>query len=98
VVLLNGRTLDDVNSLGEPIRDATFLILLNPHHESVRFTLPAPHEGTIWTPCVDTRGGAARAAAAKPRGAPRKFYQLIPRSLAILREVSITAKPGMQER
>ncbi len=28
---LNGRTLDDVNGVGEPIRDDTFLILLNPH-------------------------------------------------------------------
>ena len=25
---LNGRTLDDVNGVGEPIRDETFLILL----------------------------------------------------------------------
>ena len=37
---LNGRTLDDVNGVGEPIRDETFLILLNPHTEPIRFYMP----------------------------------------------------------
>ncbi len=81
---LNGQTLDDVNGAGELIRDDTFLILLNPHHEPVRFTLPPPREGTAWEMLVDT-GCKAAPGTSKPRRL-RKTYQLIPRSLAVLRE------------
>lgn len=81
---LNGQTLDDVNGVGELIRDDTFLILLNPHHEPVRFTLPAPREGTAWEMLVDT-GCKSPSGSSKPRRL-RKTYQLIPRSLAVLRE------------
>ena len=49
---LNGRTLDDVNGVGEPIRDETFLILFNPHHEPIQFYMP-PRRG-------HRLGGAAR--------------------------------------
>jgi isoamylase len=87
-LLLNGRTLDDVNALGEPIRDSTFLILLNPHHEAVRFTLPSPHEGMTWQLCVDTRERSVQKAPPKPR-LTRRTYQLIPRSLIVLREVAV---------
>jgi len=83
---LNGQTLDDVNAAGELIRDDTFLILLNPHHEPVRFTLPPPREGTAWEMLVDT-GCKAVPGTSKPRRL-RKTYQLIPRSLAVLREGS----------
>ncbi len=91
-MLLNGRTLDDVNALGEPIQDGSFLILLNPHHAPVRFRLPSPHEGMTWALCVDTRAKSARASAPPKPGNPRRFYQLIPRSLAVLCEVAIPAK------
>jgi isoamylase len=91
-LLLNGRTLDDVNALGEPIQDETFLILLNPHHEPVRFRLPNPHKGMTWALCVDTRAKSARTSARSKPGTPRRFYQLIPRSLAVLCEVAIPQK------
>ena len=50
---LNGRTLDDVNGVGEPIRDDTFLILFNPHHEPIQFYMP-PQEGTAWELLLDS--------------------------------------------
>src|SRR2546430_14307684 len=50
---LNGRTLDDVNGVGEPIRDETFMILLNPHHEPIKFYMP-PKEGTAWEVILDS--------------------------------------------
>ena len=56
---LNGRTLDDVNGLGEPIRDETFLILLNPHTEPIRFYMPRD-EGTAWELTIDSANPAAR--------------------------------------
>jgi isoamylase len=83
---LNGRTLDEVNGIGEPIYDDSFLLLFNPHHEPVRFVLPRPKPGTAWEVCFDTRTLAPKA-----RRAPvRKFYNLIDRSMAVLQE----AKPG----
>jgi isoamylase len=85
-LVLSGRTLDDVNAVGEPISDDTFLILFNPHHEPVRFTLPQIHLGTTWELCMDTRYPEV----AKPRNLrPRRSYQLIQRSLALFREVAL---------
>ena len=87
-LLLNGRTLGDVNALGEKIRDDTFLILLNPHHEDIRFYLPPSHQGTFWELCLDTRAPTARKNGKAK--AIRKSYNLIPRSMVVLREATIT--------
>ena len=47
---LNGRTLDDVNGVGEAIRDETFMILLNPHHEPIRFFHAAKGRSRVGSP------------------------------------------------
>jgi isoamylase len=86
-MLLNGRTLDDVNAVGDPISDDTFLILFNPHHEAVRFSLPPARPEAKWVLSFDT----SKAAGDQP-GRPRKFYQLTPRSLALLREVDLAPR------
>jgi isoamylase len=82
-LLLNGQTLDDVNAVGEPIVDDTFLILFNPHHEPIRFVLPPPRQGVAWDLCFDTSRGAARTAGGATRA--RRFYRLTDRSLALFR-------------
>ena len=87
---LNGRTLDEVNAVGEPIYDDTFLVLFNPHHESVRFTLPPLRPETAWQLCLDTR----TAFAPKRRTHIRKFYQLIDRSMAVLQELPLNPDPN----
>ncbi|MGO9260630.1 MAG: glycogen debranching protein GlgX [Bryobacteraceae bacterium] len=81
---LSGRTLDDVNGVGEPIRDETFLILLNPHHEPIRFFMPR-REGTAWEVILDS---AEPERAAKPMVAAGEALELIPRSTALLRELT----------
>jgi isoamylase len=83
-MLLNGRTLDDVNQVGEPIVDDTFLILFNPHHEPVRFTLPQVHSGTAWELWMDTV--SCRTSRKTMKG--RKYYQVMERSLALFREMN----------
>jgi isoamylase len=79
-MLLNGRTLEDVNMLGEPLVDETMLILLNPHHEPIRFYLPPPRNGTFWELRLDTRGF-------KPprprRDRVQKSYQLMAHSMTL---------------
>jgi glycogen operon protein len=82
---LSGETLDDVNIVGEPLKDDTFLILLNSHHETVPFTLPPCRPGTCWQRCFDTRWSHPL-----PSGPmePGVRYDLISRSLAVFNEVS----------
>jgi isoamylase len=83
--MLNGRTLDDVNGLGEPLLDDTYLILLNPHHEPIRFTLPPPRSGTVWEVLSDTRSFTP---VKTRRDRIAKTYQLTDRSMAVLVESS----------
>jgi glycogen operon protein len=80
---LNGCTLDDVNGVGEPIRDYTFLILLNPHHEPIRFFMPQ-REGTAWEVLLDS---AFPEKTDKPVVAAGQSYELIARSTALLWEL-----------
>jgi isoamylase len=80
---LNGRTLDDVNAVGEPIEDESFMILLNPHHEPIQFYMPH-RDGTAWQVLFDS---------AKPERTDRPlvragdYYELIARSTALLCEM-----------
>jgi isoamylase len=81
---LNGRTLDDVNGLGEPIRDETFLILFNPHTEPIRFYMPRD-EGTAWELTIDSSQPGREEKPVIKAGEP---YELIARSTALLRELT----------
>ncbi len=81
---LSGRTLDDVNGVGEAIRDETYMILLNPHTESIKFYMPR-RQGTAWEVMLDS---AQPESAAKPVIAPGDSYELIARSTALLRELT----------
>jgi isoamylase len=90
---LSGFMLDDVNSLGQPIVDDTFLILLNPHWESIQFYLPQGPQGGCWELLVDTCEsevpGSQRVCGGKP-------YKLDSRSAALFREaVSQTGVPSV---
>jgi glycogen operon protein len=81
---LNGRTLDDVNGVGEPIRDETFLILFNPHTEPIKFYMP-PVQGTAWEVLLDS-GDPSRDD--KPVIVAGEFHELPARSTALLRELA----------
>jgi glycogen operon protein len=81
---LNGRTLEDLNSVGEAIRDDSFLILLNPHHEPIRFFMP-PRPGTAWELLLDS---AEPGRSENPVIAAGEPFDLIARSTAILRELT----------
>jgi isoamylase len=52
-MLLSGDTIDVRNFQGEPIRDETFLFLLNGHHEPIPFVLPG-EEHLEWEVILDT--------------------------------------------
>jgi glycogen operon protein len=67
-VFLNGDALRDVDDQGHRLRDDSFLLVFNGHHESLSFTLPPPPFGDEWAVIVDTaREDGGRAAAVKAR-------------------------------
>src|SRR5436305_4394274 len=52
-VLLSGDTIDVLSFEGEPIRDETFLFLINAHFEPIVFVLPG-QEHLEWMLLLDT--------------------------------------------
>ena len=54
-LLLAGDAIEEVDDEGRPVRDDTFLILLNAHDEAVPFVLPNHQPRIEWEPCLDTR-------------------------------------------
>jgi isoamylase len=53
-VFLNGDALPDLDENGERLRDDSFLMLFNAHHEPISFTLPPNGFGERWAVVVDT--------------------------------------------
>ena len=52
-MLLSGDTIDVLSFTGEPIRDDTFLFLVNAHYEPIPFLLPG-QERLEWQLILDT--------------------------------------------
>jgi len=53
-VLLSGDAADEIDERGQLIRDGNFVILMNAHHEEIRFTLPRRTPDAGWVTLVDT--------------------------------------------
>ena len=53
-VLLAGDAINELDEKGQVIRGETLLLLLNAHHESIPFVLPAHKPGTRWVLILDT--------------------------------------------
>jgi len=81
---LNGQTLDDVNGVGEAIRDETFLIALNPHTGPINFYMP-PQQGTAWQTLLDSAYPDRGEGPVVPAGEP---YELIPRTIALFKQLT----------
>ncbi len=80
-VFLNGDAISEPGPRGERIRDDSFLLLINAHHESLTFTLPAADFGDGWRSVLDTAeaDGAddkVRCAGASVPVAPRSLQVL----------------------
>ena len=82
---LSGEILDDVNAVGEPIKDDTFLILISAHHEDLPFSLPqVSHTEIMWELCFDTRNPGLFDPV---RREPGFSFDLMSRSVALWKQV-----------
>jgi glycogen operon protein len=79
---LAGGPQDEVDHLGQPIRDDALLLLLNGHWEPVPFTLSAPSEQGKWRVLLDTSKDDVSQSTGMDEGG--KTYQLEARSLVLL--------------
>jgi glycogen operon protein len=94
-MLLSGDTSDVVTFEGEPVRDDTFLLLINAHYEPIPFVLPG-QENLEWQSILDTTD---------PNGflaGPRKFasgddVDLGGRACCLLQLVSGTQAQAREE-
>jgi glycogen operon protein len=80
-VFLNGDEIPARTPTGEGIRDASFLVLLNAHHDPVVFTLPPRRFGSRWQLELSTAEPEADARPFPARG----LVPLEERSLVVLR-------------
>jgi glycogen operon protein len=83
-MLLNGDTIGEVDESGEPVKDDTFLIMLNCHHEPIKFFVPTPPDSDKWEIVIDTNDPALQADSRFTE--PGAAVELVPLSLVVCRE------------
>jgi glycogen operon protein len=81
---LAGDAIPETDAKGRPLEDDTFLVLLNAHHEPLKFTLPAHRRGIRWELVLDTvaANGGDKGIEMMKGG---EAYHLEARALAVLR-------------
>jgi glycogen operon protein len=68
-IFINGDTIPNPNTRGDPVTDASFYLIFNAHYEALEFTLPDSQWGTRWILLLDTVHGWVDAAAPLDAGA-----------------------------
>ena len=53
-VFLNGLAIAEPDVWGQPVRDDSFLLLFNAHHEPLPFRLPPASHGELWQSVLDS--------------------------------------------
>ncbi|MGH3965677.1 MAG: glycogen debranching protein GlgX [Pseudonocardiaceae bacterium] len=85
-IFLNGRGIPERDALGERIMDDSFLLLINAHHASIMFTLPAEAYGRIWEIVIDTADPLlAKARRRQSHAKPGGRLRVAARAMLVLR-------------
>jgi isoamylase len=93
-VFLNGEALPEPDTRGRPIRDDSFLLLFNGHHEDVTFVLPAKEWGRRWATELTT---VSDPGVRKPKSAGAKVT-VAGRSIQVLRRLEHPAGAAPRQR
>ena len=80
-IQLAGDVLDELDAAGRPVRDTTFLVLVNAHDQTMDFVLPHHGEHCCWRAVIDTRDWCVQGEAVGQGGAT---WQLESRSLVLM--------------
>src|SRR4051812_43429708 len=83
-VMFNGKTLDSVDEMGQPVIDDSFLVLLNSSHEGVKYKLPSGPHDHGWERVLDTSDLKEPFKSTAVNGS----LEVFPLSLVLLRERS----------
>jgi glycogen operon protein len=85
-IFINGNTIPNPNTHGDPVTDASFYLIFNAHYEALDFTLPEKRWGVRWALLLDTARGWIDAPTPHQAGAR---LEVAPRSVVLLqRELS----------
>ncbi|HEY3965972.1 MAG TPA: glycogen debranching protein GlgX [Planctomycetaceae bacterium] len=90
---LDGEMIGEIDEKGEPRRGDTLLILLNAHHETIKFFLPDPIPDAQWEPLLDTAQFPGKLSDTK--GGTQ--YDVLARSVAVLRLTTPAKKEERKE-
>jgi glycogen operon protein len=93
-VFLNGDALPDPDPRGRHIRDDSFLLLFNAHHEDVTFVLPGKEWGRRWATELTTVSDPG-VRKAKSHGAK---VSVAGRSIQVLRRVEHPAEGAARQK
>jgi glycogen operon protein len=85
-VFLNGDAITEPDPRGQPVRDDSFLLLINAHSEDIDFTMPSPEFGERWEFTLDTGEPRPTAGGRAPVKA-RAQVEVAGRSLIVLRRL-----------
>jgi isoamylase len=90
-VFLNGEALPDPDPRGRRLRDDSFLLLFNAHHDDVAFTLPGKRWGRRWLTALTT---VSDPGVRKPKSASAQVT-VAGRSIQVLRRLdgAVTGNP-----
>jgi glycogen operon protein len=80
-VFINGDTIPNPNTHGDPVTDASFYLIFNAHHEALDFNLPEIRWGQSWALLLDTARGWVDAAPLHRAGTR---LEVAPRSVVLL--------------
>ena len=81
---LAGEDIDEVDEQGEPVRDETFLILMNAHYEAIPFILPKEAAPVVWHLHLNTVTGRLKEVLRLKSG---EKFDLAGRSLALFKKI-----------
>ncbi len=56
-VFINGETIPNPNTRGDPVTDSSFFLIFNAHHDALDFILPSKVWGRRWLTVLDTARG-----------------------------------------
>jgi glycogen operon protein len=82
-VFLNGEGIHYVDARGQRVRDDSFYVIFNAHHEAMTFTLPGERWGKRWQKVLDTADDVAGHPVEPAEAKADEQIEVDPRSLML---------------